>query len=148
MPVPTKKDIIKNFDICISQFVRACPSGIVVGCPQVAIVAAKALFELGLQPNIMAGKGVLRNGHQVDHIWVEIPEYDLRIETNPSQIFGYPLVALTDEREKYAARYKKARIVESPENYPALALTESGQDFFDYAAEEVVHCFRRRTNFR
>ena len=144
MRLPTHKQIHKYLDRCIRKFVDACPKSILVGCPQVALVAAKALYKLGFEPRIMTGRVRTADGSKVQHIWVEIPEREILVETNPSQIYGYPLVSMTMDTSGVDDRYEDGILIEEPSRYPALTLTASGEDFFDDAAEGIADCFRRR----
>jgi len=124
---------------CLHQAIRGCaenPLLIFSGCPETTQLAARVVMKLGYQPIVMRGKARTFEGPLVTHIWVEIPELDLRVETNPSQIFGVPSFAMVLGTEDFEDRY-------FPEGEdPAFLerVTEAGERFYSKLAGKVVRC--------
>jgi len=117
---------------------------IFVGCPQATQLIVPALYKLGHDPVILTGEVMTWEGKEVRHIWIEMPDLGLRIETNPSQILGWPVVATVMPLEEDAERYEDATPLDNWEQFPALVMTPAGKAYFGRMSDQVVACFLGR----
>jgi hypothetical protein len=149
-----RKDLIRWFDLSMDRAVKDEPGAwtrgsrncVFVGCPQVANLAHYALRKLGLDPVFMFGAVPAADGNSVHHIWVEVPDLGIRVETNPSQILGWPVFVYTMALDERAEIYSNAEVVD--ENFPAIGMTFTGVRFFDRLSDEVVRHYRKATKGR
>jgi len=139
------KTSIKKMELtlarCLHEAVRGCaknPLLIFSGCPETTQLAARVVMKLGYEPVVVRGKARTAEGPMVHHIWVEIPELDLRVETNPSQIFGVPAFAMVLATEDFEDRYFPE--VEDPGFLERV--TKAGERFYSKLADKVVRCVR------
>lgn len=140
MSVTLEEQELNRFATCVTQVIKRCPSVIFVGCPQVTQLAVPTLYKLGYDPVVMTGKVRTSEGNKVTHIWVELPEQGLRIETNASQILGWPVSVVVLPMEYEAKRYADGTEIKEWKNFPALTLTPAGVTFFDRMSDQVVDC--------
>jgi hypothetical protein len=115
--------------------------------PEVAHLAARAVARLGYEPVIVVGRGQTSDGKIIGHVWVEIPELDLGIETNPSQMRGistaaavFPLVEFEDY-ERFGV-YPDV-LDEIGPGFERLFITEAAERFYNKLAVQVAACVRR-----
>lgn len=134
-------DNLDRFASCVTAVMNGCSSVIFVGCPQVTQLVVPALYKLGENPVVLTGKVRTKEGNRVTHIWVELPDRGLRVETNPSQILGWPLSVIVFPMELKAGLYAKGVPIEEWERFPALAMTPAGVAFFDRMSDQVIDCF-------
>jgi hypothetical protein len=99
-------------------------------------LAAWAADALGLEFMVLQGKVRTWDGKVVDHVWVELPELDLRIETNASQVMGIPVFVIVLDLPYGADRYRDAF-----ENMGILSrVTKKGEEFYGRMAKDVAAC--------
>lgn len=135
----TKKAVEKHLGPCINQAIDSCarnPTLIFSGCPETTQLAARVADALGLEFMVYQGKVITWDQNIVDHIWVELPELDLRIETNASQVMGLPTFVIVLDLDYRADRY-----LDPFENMEFLdRVTEKGEKFYTSMAADVVDC--------
>lgn len=140
----TKKVVERHLGICINKVIQSCakdPVLIFSGCPETTQLAARVADRLGLEFVVVQGKARTWDNNIVDHIWVEIPDLDLRVETNASQIMGLPTFVIVLDTSYRADRYFDAF-----ENMEFLErVTEKGEEFYGNLAEEVARCVLSRS---
>lgn len=134
-----KKTIERYLGLCLSKAIRSCspnPTTIFSGCPEVAQLSALVLDRLGYTYHVIRGRAQTPDQGWVHHFWIEIPELDLKIETNPSQIFGMPIFALVMDLDSVPYIYK------AEADYPELLerMTPTGQKFYSKLADQVAAC--------
>lgn len=119
---------------------RAVLSNSVVfeGCPSVTQLAARVVYYLGYEPEVVQGRARTFDGKVVDHVWVEIPELDLGIETNPSQIRGLPheqvpvMVVDLSYFNRNTNTFDRQSLLDQ--------ITPAGEKFFSRLAKQVAKC--------
>ncbi len=128
---------------CLHEAIKSCnknPALIFSGCPETTQLAARTAAALGLEFTVIQGKVRTWDMKVVDHLWVELPELDLRIETNPSQVLGLPTFAIVLDRS-----YDEDRYSGQFENMEFLRrVTERGEEFYSKMAEDVARCVAAR----
>lgn len=143
----SRKALLNHFSICLNKaIVESCPKDpttIFRGCPETTQLAWRAMDALGfgLEAVVIQGKGLTwKDPHWVDHIWVELPEQQIKVETNAWQILGQPRFAAVIDIEDFASRYRGGF-----ENMELLdRLTPDGQKFYGRLAEGIAKCVRAR----
>jgi hypothetical protein len=126
-------------DLCLDRAIR--PNLIIfTGCRNVTMLTARVVEYLGYEAVVMQGRArEWDTKRRVAHIWVEIPELGIGVETNPSQVLGLPVLALVLP----LARFKKhTHQFERPEIL--CEVTPEGEKFFDQLAQEVATCVRTK----
>jgi hypothetical protein len=141
-----RSKLIRFFAGCMTRVIYSNPdfACIIVGCPQTAKLADLALQGLGFEPRVYTGKVKMAAGGKVDHVWVELPEHDLIIETNPQQVLGYPMPVLAIPAGEHKREHYLTEEEIDPDTFPATASTPQGQKFFEKLAKEVVSCFKEK----
>src|SRR4029077_10723233 len=142
---PSKTALLGRFAGCIGKVIKDCASVIFVGCPQVTQLVVVVFYKRGYEPVVRTGKVRGWDGKPVTHIWVEVPELGIRVETNPSQILGLPVSATVTPIEHDARRYEDGRVLENWAEFPALLLTPAGEAYFDRMSDEVLLCLAKRS---
>jgi hypothetical protein len=141
----TKKAVERHLGPCLNKAIQSCakdPTLIFSGCPETTQLAARAAYVLGLDFLVVQGKARTWDNNVVDHIWVELPDLDLRIETNASQMIGLPTFTIVLDQSYRADRYFDAY-----ENMEFLErVTAEGEEFYGRLAEDVAKCMRSRKN--
>lgn len=139
----TKRLVEKHLGPCLNEAIESCgrnPLLIFSGCPETTQLAARTAAALDLEFVVMQGKARTWDHQVVDHVWVELPELDLRIETNASQIMGLPTYVIVLDLDYRSDRYSKAF-----ENMEFLErVTEKGEKFYARLANDVADCVRAR----
>ena len=109
-------------------------------CLTVTQLAARAVEHLGYEAVIMQGRArEWDTGRTVDHIWVEIPELGIGVETNPSQVLdlAVPTLVLPLHRfQKFIGRFERPEAL--------CMVTPEGAKFFDQLARDVAVCVRAK----
>jgi hypothetical protein len=126
-------------DFCLGSAIR--PNLMIfTGCRSVTMLTARVVEYLGYEAVVMQGRArEWDTKRRVAHIWVEIPELGIGVETNPSQVLGLPVLALVLP----LARFKKhTHQFERPEIL--CEVTPEGEKFFDQLAQEVATCVRTK----
>jgi hypothetical protein len=140
----TKMAVGRHLGVCINEAIESCarnPLLIFSGCPETTQLAARAADRLGLEFVVLRGKARTWDNEVVDHIWVELPELDLRIETNASQIMGLPTFVIVLD-----ASYRADRYLDAFENMEFLErVTGRGEEFYGLLAENVARCVMARS---
>jgi len=141
-----KRNLYLWFPLCIDKMIWGChsdPTMYFTGCMDVTQLAARVLLRLGYGPRIMQGKALSKEGRPVGHVWIEIPEVGLRVETNPSQILGMPRiwVWVTDQEEN-------ADLYDPEGENPELLerVTPEGERFFGSLVNKVLACIRKKVS--
>lgn len=145
MPRNSSDMLFRSFAGCIGKAIQRCAAVIFVGCPQVTQLVVFSLLKLGYQPVVRTGEVLTWEREPVTHVWVELPEADIRIETNPSQIFGLPVSVLVTSIQQGADRYKDGKVLENWAEFPALLLTPAGEAYFDKLSDQVVSCLSKKS---
>lgn len=137
-----------NLGACLNRAIRGCakdPTLIFPGCPEIAQLAWRALDALGfgLDAVIVQGRAMVSDGGGwVDHIWIEIPKLELRVETNASQILGMPMFVavmdLTENEERYRDAFENMEILDR--------VTAEGEKFYGRMAGNVARCVMSRAS--
>jgi hypothetical protein len=142
-PLP-KRAVERHLGVCVNEAIESCarnPLLIFSGCPETTQLAARAADRLGLEFVVVQGKARTLDNEVVDHIWVELPELGLRIETNASQMMGLPTFVIVLD-----LAYRADRYFDAFENMAFLErVTEKGDDFYGRLAEDVARCVRARS---
>lgn len=140
----SRKLLEERLSRCLNQAIqKACPDPTMIfrGCPETTQLAWRALDALGfgLEAVIVQGKALeAASGRWVDHIWVELPETGLRIETNASQILGLPQFVQVQDLEDFTERYK-----DTFERMELLeGVTREGERFYSDMAKKVAACVK------
>jgi len=135
----TPRRVERWLDFCLGSAIR--PNLIIfTGCRNVTMLTARVVEYLGYEAVVMQGRArEWDTKRRVAHIWVEIPELGIGVETNPSQVLGLPVLALVLP----LARFKKhTHQFERPEIL--CEVTPDGERFFDQLAQEVAACVRTK----
>lgn len=139
----TKKAMDRHLSICMNDAIWKCakdPTLIFSGCPEATQLAARVVDRLGHAFVVVQGKAITWDKNVVDHIWVELPELGLRIETNASQILGIPTFVQVLDLSFHPERYRDAF-----ENMEFLErVTEKGEEFYSRMAERIARCVRAK----
>ncbi len=147
MTAITKSAIERYLGRCLHESIKSCdknPALIFSGCPETTQLAARVAAALDIEFMVLQGKVRTWDGKTVDHIWVELPSLDLRIETNPSQVLGLPTFAIVLDRS-----YDEDRYSGQFENLEFLRrVTERGEEFYSRMAEDVARCVAARSRKR
>lgn len=144
----TRETLLRHLSVCLNLAIRSCakdPTLVFPGCPEITQLAWRVADRLGfgLEAVVIQGKGrEAETNRWVDHVWVELPEAGIRIETNASQILGLPqFVAVLDINE-FSERYK-----DSYENMEVLdRVTREGEEFYGQLAEDIARCVTAKAN--
>lgn len=140
----TKREVEKYLGRCLNSAVNSCaknPTLIFSGCPETTQLAARASDALRLEFVVVQGKVKTWDHKIVDHLWVELPELELRIETNASQVLGLPTFVIVLDLSYHADRYSDAF-----ENMEFLKrVTVDGEKFYGRLAKDVAACVRSRS---
>lgn len=139
----SREALLEWFGPCISKAIGKCLT-IFRGCPQVTQLVVPTLHKLGYEAIVLTGKVSTYHGDRVTHIWVEVPELGLRVETNPSQILGWPSMAVVMPIEEETERYEDATQLEDWNHFPALFMTPAGEAYFDRMSDKVIACLHDR----
>jgi hypothetical protein len=131
--------VSRKLDTCLNDAIW--PNLVIFkGCLNVTQLAARVVEYLGYEAVVMQGRAREWDTRRtVDHIWVEIPELDLGIETNPSQVLGLsvPTLVLPLHRfRKFTGRFERPEAL--------CMVTPAGAQFFDQLARDVAACVRAR----
>lgn len=143
MPRNSTDVFLRRFPDCIGEAIKQCSAVVFAGCPQVTQLVVMSLYKLGYEPVVRTGKVRTWEGEPVTHVWVELPDAGLRIETNPSQIFGLPVSILMTSIQRGLDRYKNGKVLENWSEFPALLLTPEGEAYFDKLSDQVVSCLSK-----
>lgn len=139
----TKRMLEMHLSVCMNNAIWACakdPTLIFSGCPEATQLAARVVDRLGHAFMVFQGKAITWDKNVVDHIWVELPELELRIETNASQILGIPTFVQVLDVAFHPERYRDAF-----ENMAFLErVTEKGEEFYGAMADKIARCVRTR----
>lgn len=144
MPRNSSDVLFRSFAGCVGNAIKQCAAVVFVGCPQVTQLVVFSLLKLGYNPVVRTGKVLTWEREPVTHVWVELPEEGVRVETNPSQIFGLPVYVLVTSIEQGADRYKAGKVLENWAKFPALLLTPEGEAYFDKLSDQVVSCLSKK----
>lgn len=135
----TARAVDRHLGPCLNNAIESCardPLLIFSGCPETTQLAARTAAALGLEFVVVQGKVRTWDNQVVDHIWVELPEIGLRIETNASQVMGLPTFVIVLDLPYNADRYMDAF-----ENMEFLArVTKKGEEFYGRLAKDVAGC--------
>lgn len=139
----SKKAMDRYLSVCMNDAIWKCdknPTLIFSGCPEAAQLAARVVDRLGYEFVVLQGKAITWDQNVVDHIWIEIPELDLRVETNASQILGIPTFVQVLDTDFHAERYRDAY-----ENMVFLErVTKEGERFYSAMADRIARCVRKK----
>lgn len=140
----TKRAVERNLGPCLNKAIESCdmnPTLIFSGCPEATQLAARVAFELGFEFSVVQGKVRTFDDQVVDHIWVELPDLELRIETNASQVMGLPTFVIILDLPYHADRYSDTFL-----NMEFLErVTPAGEKFYRRLAKKVVACMMERS---
>jgi hypothetical protein len=139
-----RENLIRWLSSCMGRVILACPRCIFVGCPETAYLAHVVLEKLGIEHMIKTGPVPTHEGRPVQHIWLEIPGYSLRVETNPSQILGWPIPVHVMPDSYREELYQEGEILDGFPIHP----TPEGMAFYDRVSDQVVTCYNKKTKRR
>jgi len=136
---------------CLNMAIRkSCPGDPTIffpGCPETTQLAWRTLDALGfgLEAVVMQGKAKEAGSDRwVDHVWVELPETGLRIETNAWQILGLPQFIEVEDISLSGDRYR-----DPFERMELLSMvTREGEKFYGSMARKVASCIQSRRRNR
>jgi len=108
------------------------------GCVESGQLISITLNKLGINHRRVSGKvKSLPEKKELQHCWIETD--DFIIETNPSQILGIGVGALTLTKDTWRELTEPK---EGESLFSGPSLTEAGKRFYDAEAEQVLRCFR------
>lgn len=143
----SRKTLLDHFSICLNKaIIDSCPKDpttIFSGCPETTQLAWRAMDRLGfgLEAVVVQGEALTwKNPHWIGHIWVELPEERIRVETNAWQILGQPRFAAVIDISEFEERYR-----EPFEHMEFLdRVTSHGEKFYGRLANGIAKCVRSR----